>query len=581
MSDSTSTPWTSRHLPLGPWLFVAMALNLAALPACSLVSDMACWAGWATHLQAHGYANYPANYPPIYIHWLWVIAQFYKLSNIPLASGPLLKLLVLTPVFAAHLGLLAILHRILMRTGAETRHWVLVMGAAALNPAIYMNGPVWGQVDLLFSLPVALALAGLFEGFLLRWVLPLLAVAFLLKFQAVAAAPAFVGLLWIRRKKIAWGLVPALFVILISIQPFLAAGSFGRMIHGAYLSSVSSYPLATYNAANLWFLLGFNTLPDTLFLFDPARDAKGLELLLTPRYLGWLLYSAFATWIVVDSLRHRENTRWWRNGVLAILGFFLVLPSMHERYLFLAVPIALVASAYHPRFLAIAGFVSFFNLFDTIWMMPPRGGILGHALAASTLIFALGILFKDVILSDKILAWADRTLPLWIGASVLLWTAVAADTTGELLRLERTKMLPPGWIKATEIDGRTAQQPWGSLQIDQSSDGGFLSVGGNTYAFGFGIHATSLITIPVPARARSFHAKVGVDDEAKSGHVEFEVVVDGASVWKSGPVDGGQKAREFLTPLNGAKLLELKVDALGALDYDHADWLEPVFEVPP
>jgi hypothetical protein len=231
--------------------------------------------------------------------------------------------------------------------------------------------------------------------------------------------------------------------------------------------------------------------------------------------------------------------------------------------------------------LAIAGFVSFFNLFDTIWMMPPRGGILGHALAASTLIFALGILFKDMILSDKVLAWADRTLPLWIGASVLLWTAVAADTTGELLRLERTKMLPPGWIKATEIDGRTAQQPWGSLQIDQSSDGGFLSVGGNTYAFGFGTHATSLITIPVPARARSFHAKVGVDDEAKSGHVEFEVVVDGASVWKSGPVDGGQKAREFLTPLNGAKLLELKVDALGALDYDHADWLEPVFEVPP
>ena len=276
-------------------------------------------------------------------------------------------------VFAAHLGLLAILHRILLRTGAEARHWVLVMGAAALNPAIYMNGPVWGQVDLLFSLPVALALAGLFEGFLLRWVLPLLAIAFLLKFQAVAAVPAFLGLLWIRRKEIAWGLLPALFVILISIEPFLAAGSLGRMIHGAYLSSVSSYPLATYNAANLWFLLGFNTLPDTLFLLDPTRDARGLELLLTPRYLGWMSYSAFAVWILVDGLRHRKNTRWWRNSVLAILGFFLVLPSMHERYLFLAVPIALVASAYHPRFLAIAGFVLLQPFRHHLDDAPPRG----------------------------------------------------------------------------------------------------------------------------------------------------------------------------------------------------------------
>ena len=61
--------------------------------------------------------------------------------------------------------------------------------------------------------------------------------------------------------------------------------------------------------------------------------------------------------------------------------------------------------------------------------------------------------------------------------------------------------------------------------------------------------------------------------------MEFEVVVDGVSLWKSGPVDGGQQVREFQTSLNGAKVMELKVDALGALEYDHADWIEPVFEV--
>jgi Gpi18-like mannosyltransferase len=581
MSDWPPAPATSRPFPLGPWLLLAMALNLVALPCGGFESDLECWANWTTHLQQHGFADYPANYPPLYIHWLWVVAKFHSLFGIPVGNDLLLKLLALTPVFAAQLGLLAILHRILLRRGAEAGHSAMVMAAAALNPAFYMNGPVWGQVDLVFSLPVALALAALFEGVWLHWVLPLLAIAFLLKFQSIAVAPAFAGLLWIRRRDIVRGLLPCLAVVTISILPFVVAGSLGRMIDGAYLSSASTYPLATYNAANLWYLLGLNVRPDVVFLLDPTRVAQGMERLLTPKALGMASYFAFGIWIVVDSLRVREPKRWWRNSLLSILGFFLLLPAMHERYLFLAIPVALVASAYHPSFLWIAALLSFFNLFNTILIMPPHGGIIGPALAACTLLFALGILLKDAPSWDRALAWASRTLSLWLGGSVLLWAVVTASLAGELIRVQRSRVLPGGWINATQINGRASRQSWGSLHIDQSVDGNLLRVGDSFYAFGFGTHANSVITIPVPAKARSFRAKVGVDDESKNGHVEFEVVVDGVSAWKSGPVDGGHEARACQVTLTGSKVLELKVDALGVEQYDHADWLDPVFEAPP
>ena len=340
MSETQTTPPIARAIPLGPWLLLALILNLVALSAGGFDPDLECWANWTTHLQNQGYTNLTANYPPMYIHWLWLVAQFYTYFKIPVALGSLIKFWALTPVFVAHLTLLAVLHRFLVRQNAPTSWWMPLMALTCINPAFLMNGPAWGQVDLVFSVMVALVIALLISDKHPRWIFLLIVAALLTKFQTIAIAPVLGGLLWVRKRQLLPGIIPAAILLVLCTLPYLLMGNLLLMIQQAYLGSASTYPFASYNAANLWYLLGLNSMSDIRFLFDMTRDAQGWELIFTPKYFGMGSFSLLSLWLLWDSARHQEAARWWRNAIVSAVGFFLLLPAMQERYLYLAIPIA-------------------------------------------------------------------------------------------------------------------------------------------------------------------------------------------------------------------------------------------------
>jgi len=275
MEETQNTQPSQHAWPLGPWLLLALVLNLLVITSGGFGPDLECWVNWTNHLQNQGYTSLSANYPPLYIHWLWLVAQFYSFFKIPVAMGALLKFLALTPVFVAHLSLLVILHRFLVRNHATTGWWIQLMALTALNPAFLMNGPAWGQVDLVFSLMVAAILALLISNRHSNWVVPLLLAAFLTKFQTVALAPVLLALLWVRRREVAFGLLPAMGFAVLCLLPYALTGNLELMIRNAYLGSASVYPFASYNAANVWYLLGLNSMSDMRFLFDMTRDAQG------------------------------------------------------------------------------------------------------------------------------------------------------------------------------------------------------------------------------------------------------------------------------------------------------------------
>ena len=133
-----------------------------------------------------------------------------------------------------------------------------------------------------------------------------------------------------------------------------------------------------------------------------------------------------------------------------------------------------------------------------------------------------------------------------------------------------------------DLNLAAATQGYGEPQKNKSVDGQPLTIGGQTFARGFGTHAESKLHVNLDSGAQSFSASVGVDDDVNgnaAASVEFIVVGDGKELWKSGVLRVGNAAKDCTVKLTGVKSLVLEVtDAGDGIDFDHADWANAKFE---
>ena len=146
-----------------------------------------------------------------------------------------------------------------------------------------------------------------------------------------------------------------------------------------------------------------------------------------------------------------------------------------------------------------------------------------------------------------------------------------------------TKIVSAETVWLDDLNLKEATQGWGDPHKNQSVGGNPLTIDGQKFDRGFGTHAESVLRVKLDGDATSFSAKVGVDDEVNknpAASVEFEVIGDGKTLWKSGVMKAGQAAKKCHVDLNGVKLAILKVtDAGDGISYDHADWADASFEV--
>ncbi len=115
--------------------------------------------------------------------------------------------------------------------------------------------------------------------------------------------------------------------------------------------------------------------------------------------------------------------------------------------------------------------------------------------------------------------------------------------------------------------------PW---QRDLSVGKGRLSLRGQVFYKGLGVHSRCRLTYDLAGRYARFHSVIGIDDEARGkGNCVFEVWVDGEKRFESGPVTGRDEARTVEVDVTGAKELVLLVDFGEAGDVaDRADWAD-------
>jgi hypothetical protein len=113
-------------------------------------------------------------------------------------------------------------------------------------------------------------------------------------------------------------------------------------------------------------------------------------------------------------------------------------------------------------------------------------------------------------------------------------------------------------------------------QRDRSVLGNTLSLRGQVFRKGLGMHSRSELTYQLDGKYRRFEAAVGIDDETVGkGSAVFSVLLDGRPVWESQPLTGQLAPQRVQLDVARGQKMTLVVDfgALGDVQ-DHADWAE-------
>lgn len=133
----------------------------------------------------------------------------------------------------------------------------------------------------------------------------------------------------------------------------------------------------------------------------------------------------------------------------------------------------------------------------------------------------------------------------------------------------------------SELQWTSATSGWGPIERNRSNgqmdvrDGGPLTIGGQTFVKGLGVHADSDVRYALNGQCSSFQAVIGIDDEVGAlGRATFQVIGDGTVLYDSGELTGKDPARQVNVEIAGVRELQLKVLKGANTYYDHADWAD-------
>jgi Gpi18-like mannosyltransferase len=326
----------------------------------------------------------PADfYPPGSVYALWLTGAIGRWL---MPSTTAFRVLVETPPLVAN-ALIALTIFFIGAVRTTARRALILMLLFALNPGAVYDTVIWGQSDSMYALPMLLALVLVLRGrSSLGWALEALAI--LVKPQAVALAPVL-GVLALRDDKVRqWLADAAAFagVIVLAFIPF-QIGHPPRWLLHVYSTLAERYPQASAGAFNLLALLGGWRV----------RDLEPVFLGVPYIALGMILALAafgLAAWVI---WRGRDPQAAWLGAFIALFGFFLLAPRMHERYAYAAllflVPLALDAPIFLAMYVVLTasflGNLGYNMLTNNDLAFPPRmSAFVIACIAANLAVFA-------------------------------------------------------------------------------------------------------------------------------------------------------------------------------------------------
>ena len=450
-----------RGLPVLPFLGLALLLRLILSYYIEGYSvDVNCFLSWGHTMMESGPAEFYqragfCDYPPLYTY---VLGLNSWLSQALSASREWTRVLFrFLPCLCDVAGCWMIGKLLDQEKKVEKGYASLIVILAAFNPVSVVNSAAWGQMDsVLCLLILGVALLAMKE----KWIpaVCLYVTAVLVKPQALMLG--FLGLafmiLFICREKENWkkillALGCGVALMALYILPFGLKQQPGWLI-SQYTSTLSSYPYATVNTANLYYLLGGNWNPvgNRAMILAPLilaaavgfhgvvwtlknrgrTKAFWVESALSAVFTLWFIVCAAigASWawvgaaamayafVIVLSLaiRKRDIRFLPYLGALLFILLYVFGVKMHERYLFPAFLLLLCAWACHRdrRILYLYLLFSF-----TVFLN--EGIVLDNSIRLGS---AMGHLNADtVVLADilSVINVAGAFLAVWLGYDLM------------------------------------------------------------------------------------------------------------------------------------------------------------------
>ncbi len=313
-------------------------------------TDIGCFLGWAGNMVENGpggfyFSGMFADYPPGYMYVLWLVGGMGKLLNLP-QGGAAMILLIKLPAIAADLVSAYLVYRIARNLNVPNSRALLLMAVVAFNPVFAFVSGGWGQIDSVLTL----CMLGVLSLFMTERKIAagaLFGIAILMKPQALMFGPLLAAAYFLEFNRANWkkqllhtvlSVLAAVAVILLLALPFGDGQGFA-WLKEKYLGTATSYPYASIEAFNLFALIGGNWkgIEAVPFLF--SFEVWG--------YIGIVLSVVAAIWLYAMGRKKNQRGILFLTAALLICALFTIGLYMHERYIFPALLLLLLAGLYY------------------------------------------------------------------------------------------------------------------------------------------------------------------------------------------------------------------------------------------
>ena len=342
-------PWA-----VGGILLAALILRLiVAAKIRGYNTDIGCFEAWSERMAQVGPLNFYAedyfcDYPPGYMLLLAPVALLRSLFGIAYDSTAHIVLLKLLPILCDLIGAMLVYRFSEKRLG--NRAALLLCAFYAFNPAVLVDSAAWGQIDSVLTLLLVLCALRMAKGGYISS-LAAFALAVLVKPQALLFAPVGLTALVVRvvgrfrdpavekRRTVRelWlalaGLVVA-FVILWGVAlPFSAQSGLSPIewLWEKLFGATQGYRYMTVNTLNLYVILGQNWL---------RLEEAGVW-----PYIAWGLFALAYLYAIFLQALSKDGCKVFLTGAVLIVLVCTFGPMMHERYIYPAVILLLLAYA--------------------------------------------------------------------------------------------------------------------------------------------------------------------------------------------------------------------------------------------
>lgn len=321
---------------LGAIVVLAFVVRIAfALSGYSFSYDISCFKAWSDYTVTYGFNDLYwqelfLDYPPGYMYVLFILRNIASFFGIPLNSD-LYTMVIKLPAIIVDFGCAFLLYKIAKENLSEGFSRFLV-AVFLLCPAVVYNSSVWGQIDSFFVFFIALAIYFAYKN-KTAFAAVSYAYALLIKPQALLFGPIFLFYI-IERKSVkeffkaaGAGLLTIYLLVLPFCQHFLGLS----WLIDLYKNTLGSVSYFTVNAYNLYTVLGLNWRS-----LDDFRGAESINV---------IVITALVVFIGFAFLRIKDKSKFFYLSYFIMLAIFCFTTMMHERYIYPAILIGLLAFA--------------------------------------------------------------------------------------------------------------------------------------------------------------------------------------------------------------------------------------------